>query len=207
MSHTIKNVAFAAGVSELTRLLGANRGDDVSCKRTAAVFSVISRIKYCPNAHSAELGRSNGRQSGEPEIQALRPAVIVTRHSSRQTTDVQQDEFGLGFKPWGSAKSSSSPLKEPSSMRALWRLVSDYRLEVRLEVKLDCFQAGRLADLVQLLAHSNVLITDLRPDRSCYHLGLAEPSAEITFRVRDARHRFRVLDALDGKQFDYRLGP
>lgn len=206
MSHTIKNIASQAGVSKATMLRGTRRVDNVSRKRKAEAFSAFARFKDCPNAHSGELGRSNGRQPGEREIQALMPAVVETRHSSRQTTDVQ-GECGTGVNPWRPVKSSSSPLKEPSSMRALWRLVSDYRLEVRLEVKLDCFQTGRLADLVQLLAHSNVLITDLRPDRSCYHLGLAEPSAEITFRVRDVRHRLRVLDALDGKQFNYRLGP
>jgi hypothetical protein len=88
-------------------------------------------------------------------------------------------------------------------LRFLLRLASEYRLEVHLEVKLGCFQMGRLADLVQLLAHSSALVTDLRPDRSRYHLGLAKASAEITFRVRDAQHRLQVLEALDREQFDY----
>jgi hypothetical protein len=63
--------------------------------------------------------------------------------------------------------------------------------------KLSGFQAGRLRILVQLLAHSSALIAGLRPNRSHYHLGLADASAGITFRVRDARHRFQVLKALD----------
>jgi hypothetical protein len=91
-------------------------------------------------------------------------------------------------------------------MFALWRFVTEYQLEVNLEVKLNCFQMGRLAELVQLLAHSSALITDLQPDRSHYHLGLAEASAEITFRVKDTRHRLQVLNALARKQFDYRIG-
>jgi hypothetical protein len=90
-------------------------------------------------------------------------------------------------------------------MFALWRFVTEYRLEVHLEVRLGCFQAGRLADLVQLLARSSVLITDLRPNRSHYHLGLGEPSAEITFRVRDMRHRLQVFQALDRMRFEYRI--
>jgi hypothetical protein len=90
-------------------------------------------------------------------------------------------------------------------MFALWGFASEYQLDVHLEVKLSCFQAGRLADLVQLLAHSSVLITDLRTNRSHYHLGLAEASAEIAFRVRDPRHRLEVLKVLDREQFDYRI--
>jgi len=69
-------------------------------------------------------------------------------------------------------------------MFAHWRFVKKYQLDVHLEVKSSCFHAGRLGDLVQLIAHSSALITDLRPVRSHYHLGLAEASAEITFRVR-----------------------
>jgi len=90
-------------------------------------------------------------------------------------------------------------------LRFLLRLASEYRLEVHLEIKLNCFQMGRLADLVQLLAHSSALVTDLRPDRSRYHLGLGEASAEITIRVRDARHRLQILKELDREHFDYRV--
>jgi (p)ppGpp synthase/HD superfamily hydrolase len=89
-------------------------------------------------------------------------------------------------------------------MRAFWRIYSEYRLEVHLDVRLG-YQVGRLADLIQILAHSNVLITDLQPDRSGYHLTLPEASAEIAFRVRNARHRIQVLKALDGEQFVYRV--
>jgi len=55
-------------------------------------------------------------------------------------------------------------------MFALWQFVKEYQLEVHLEVKLSCFQAGRLADLVQLIAHSSALITDPRRVRSKYHI-------------------------------------
>ena len=90
-------------------------------------------------------------------------------------------------------------------MRVFRRWISEYRLEVHLEAKLNSFKMGRLSDLVQLLARSSVLVTDLRPDRSRYHLGLAEASAEITFRVRDVRHRIQVLEGLDREQFGYRV--
>jgi hypothetical protein len=90
-------------------------------------------------------------------------------------------------------------------MRVLWRFFSAYSLEVRLGVKLNCFEARRLADVVQLLAHSGALITDLQPDRSHYHLGLAENYAEITFKVKNPKHRLQVLNALEREQFDYRL--
>jgi (p)ppGpp synthase/HD superfamily hydrolase len=80
-------------------------------------------------------------------------------------------------------------------MPSFFRSGTEYRVEVELEVRLN-FQLGRLADLVQILAHSNALITDLSPDRSHYSLGMGEATTRVTFRVRDARHREQVFEAI-----------
>jgi (p)ppGpp synthase/HD superfamily hydrolase len=80
-------------------------------------------------------------------------------------------------------------------MPSLFRFGTDYRVEVELEVRLN-FQLGRLADLVQVLAHADALITDLNPDRSHYALGMGEATTKVKFRVRDAHHRERVLKAI-----------
>lgn len=80
-------------------------------------------------------------------------------------------------------------------MHAFLRLGTEYRIEVELEVRLN-FQLGRLADLVQILAHSEALITDLDPDRSHYALGMGEATTKVKFRVRDTRHRERVFKAI-----------
>jgi (p)ppGpp synthase/HD superfamily hydrolase len=77
----------------------------------------------------------------------------------------------------------------------VFRFESVYRVEVELEVRLN-FQLGRLADLVQILAHSDALITNLDPDRSHYALGMGEATTRVKFRVRDTRHRERVFKAI-----------
>jgi hypothetical protein len=74
------------------------------------------------------------------------------------------------------------------------------QVEVHLVVELS-FQAGRLADLIQLLAQSKVMIVDLKPDRALYHLGMPERSAEVTFLVKSLRHRKAVLRELSVKGF------
>lgn len=81
-------------------------------------------------------------------------------------------------------------------------------VEVHLVVELG-FQSGRLADLVQLLAQSDVTITDLETDRSLYHLGMPERSAEVSFLVASLRHKNRVLRELQAKGFAIRelVGP
>jgi hypothetical protein len=76
-------------------------------------------------------------------------------------------------------------------------------VEVHLYVELG-FESGRLADLVQLLAHFEVTIKDLKTDRSMYHLGMPERSAEITFLVASLRHKGRVLGKLAAKGFTFR---
>lgn len=77
------------------------------------------------------------------------------------------------------------------------------RLEIRLRVQLG-FEHGRLADLVQLLAHSNVMITDLEPDRSLYHVGMPERFTEVTFLVKSAKHKAEVFRQLTAKGFEVR---
>lgn len=89
-------------------------------------------------------------------------------------------------------------------MAALFRFGWEYRLEIELEVRLD-YQLGRLADLIQVLAHSEALITDLNPDRSHYPLGMGELSTKVKLRVRDSYHRDRVLEAMRAQNFHYEL--
>lgn len=76
-------------------------------------------------------------------------------------------------------------------------------IEVNLAVELG-FQSGRLADLVQLLAQSNVTITDLETDRSLYYLGMPERSTAVTFLVTSLKHKDRVLGKLAAKGFAIR---
>jgi (p)ppGpp synthase/HD superfamily hydrolase len=88
-------------------------------------------------------------------------------------------------------------------MASLFRFGADYRVEVELEVRLN-YQLGRLADLIQVLAHSEALITDLTPDRSHYALGMGEATTTLKFRIRDPRHREQVFEAIrsEGFRFD-----
>src|SRR5580698_6508727 len=88
------------------------------------------------------------------------------------------------------------------AMSSFFRFGTDYRVEVELEVRLN-FQLGRLADLVQVLAHSDTLITDLDPDRSHYALGMGEATARVKFRVRNQPHLERVLKAIRAQSFRF----
>lgn len=85
-------------------------------------------------------------------------------------------------------------------MRLPFRIRLVRQVEVHLVVELS-FQAGRLADLIQLLAQSQVMIVDLKPDRALYHLGLPERSAEVTFLVTSLRHKNGILRELSAKGF------
>jgi hypothetical protein len=89
---------------------------------------------------------------------------------------------------------------EEFSLRLPFRLRVERQIEVHLAVDLG-FQSGRLADLVQLLAQSNVTITDLETDRSLYHLGMPERSAEVSFLVASVWHKNGVLGELSAKGF------
>ena len=89
-------------------------------------------------------------------------------------------------------------------MPSLFRFGLKYRVEVELEVRLN-YQLGRLADLVQVLAHSDALITDLRPHRSHYPLGMGEAKTEVKFRVHDKRHREQVFEAIMDEEFRFEV--
>jgi len=88
-------------------------------------------------------------------------------------------------------------------VRLPFRLRFKAEIEMHLYVELG-FQSGRLADLIQLLAHSDVTITDLKTDRSMYHLGMPERFAEVTFLVASPRHKDKVLGKLAAKGFTFR---
>jgi (p)ppGpp synthase/HD superfamily hydrolase len=88
-------------------------------------------------------------------------------------------------------------------VRLPFRLRFERQVEVHLHVELG-FESGRLADLVQFLAHSDVTITDLKTDRSMYHLGMPERFAEVTFLVASPRQKDKVLGKLVAKGFTFR---
>ena len=88
-------------------------------------------------------------------------------------------------------------------MRWPFRISADRQVEVHLHVELG-FQSGRLGDLVQLLARSNVTITDLVPDRSLYHFGMPERWTEVRFTASDPKHKSEVLKVLSLKGFNVR---
>jgi transcriptional regulator with XRE-family HTH domain len=58
-SCTVKDVARLAGVSTATVSRVTNGACNVSGKTRTKVASAISKLKYRPNAHAAELGRAN----------------------------------------------------------------------------------------------------------------------------------------------------
>ena len=58
-SCTVKDVARLAGVSTATVSRVTNGACNVSNKTRTKVVSAISRLKYSPNAHAAQLGRAN----------------------------------------------------------------------------------------------------------------------------------------------------
>ena len=68
MRCTIKDVAGHAGVSTATVSRVINGGVNVSGEARTAVLSAISLLRYCPNPHAAELGRSSGRASRKHQI-------------------------------------------------------------------------------------------------------------------------------------------
>jgi hypothetical protein len=93
-----------------------------------------------------------------------------------------------------------------ASERAMWIPFRDQvrcRFEVHLHVDFG-LQFGRLADLVQLLAKSRALITDLQVDRCLYHYALPEQSAEVKFRVKTARQKADILRELRIDGFIYK---
>jgi hypothetical protein len=95
---------------------------------------------------------------------------------------------------------SAGSRNEELFVRFPFRLRFERQVEVHLYIELG-FESGRLADLIQLLAHSNAMITDLKTDRSMYHLGMPERSAEISFLVASLRKKKGVLRELSTKGF------
>lgn len=59
VSCTVKDVARLAGVSTATVSRVTNGASNVSGNARAKVLAAISKLKYCPNANAAELGRAN----------------------------------------------------------------------------------------------------------------------------------------------------
>jgi hypothetical protein len=81
-SCTIKDVARLAQVSTATVSRVANGADNVSPKTRAKVLSVISRLRYRPNATATELARANGGISRKHEVYSLTSANPVTNMHS-----------------------------------------------------------------------------------------------------------------------------
>lgn len=85
-------------------------------------------------------------------------------------------------------------------MRWPFQLCVEREIKVYLHVELG-FHAGRLADLVQLLARSHAIIADLEPDRALYHVGLPERYTDVTFVVKTEKHKAEVLRELSESGF------
>jgi (p)ppGpp synthase/HD superfamily hydrolase len=94
--------------------------------------------------------------------------------------------------------------KRSLELSSVFRFFSRYRTLVHLQVELE-YQPGRLADLVQLLAHGGAFLTDLNPDRAPYRMGLAEASTEVTFLVKGSRHAEEIIKKLKAAGFRYRF--
>jgi hypothetical protein len=58
-SCTVRDVARLAGVSTATVSRVTNGASNVSCDARTKVLAAISKLRYRPNAHAAELGRAN----------------------------------------------------------------------------------------------------------------------------------------------------
>jgi hypothetical protein len=86
------------------------------------------------------------------------------------------------------------------------RFRAEQQIEVHLHVGLG-FQSGRLADLVQLLARSHAVITDLEPDRSLYHVGMPERFTLVSFLAKTAKHKAKIFAELSARGFDAREVP
>ena len=121
---------------------------------------------------------------------------------SALAADEINGEGGVCARSGQSLSSQCPQTARGKNMHSIFRVVTDYRVEVELAVRLN-YQLGRLADLVQVLAHSDALITDLNPDRSHYSLGIGEGSTRVKFRVRNLRHRDQVFDAIRGEEFRF----
>jgi hypothetical protein len=57
---TVKDVARLAGVSLATVSRVVNCADNVSSDTRMKVLIAVSKLRYSPNLHAAELGRANG---------------------------------------------------------------------------------------------------------------------------------------------------
>jgi hypothetical protein len=75
-SSTLKDVARLAGVSTATVSRVTNGAGNVSHQTRTKVLSAISRLKYWPNLHAAELGRTN---SGIPRKRATHVPTSARR--------------------------------------------------------------------------------------------------------------------------------
>ncbi|HEY2471839.1 MAG TPA: hypothetical protein VGI45_28900 [Terracidiphilus sp.] len=85
-------------------------------------------------------------------------------------------------------------------MRLPFRIRAERQIEVHLQAQLG-LEHGRLADLVQLLARAQAIITDLEPDRTLYHVGMPERFTQVKFLVSSAKHKKEILKEFDVKGF------
>ncbi len=60
---TLKDVARLAGVSQATVSRVVNGAENVATATRYKVLDIVSKLRYCPNAHAVELGRANGGMS------------------------------------------------------------------------------------------------------------------------------------------------
>jgi hypothetical protein len=75
---TVKDVAKLAGVSTATVSRVVNSTDHVSCETRTKVLAAVSKLRYLPNGHAAELGRSN---AGIPKKRSIATPVLRGRRA------------------------------------------------------------------------------------------------------------------------------
>jgi hypothetical protein len=82
MSCTLRDVARTAGVSTTTASRVINEAKNVSDHTRSKVLSAISRLKYFPDVHAAELRRGKGGISRNRENHDLSSARRATERQS-----------------------------------------------------------------------------------------------------------------------------
>jgi DNA-binding LacI/PurR family transcriptional regulator len=94
MPHTIYDIAKIAGVSSATVSRVLNDPVLVSTETRSRVLSVISDLKYRPNAHAIQLVRSKGHSESQSAFR-VKPVAAASRASQKSARSAQSYELEL----------------------------------------------------------------------------------------------------------------
>ena len=89
---TVRDVAKEAGVSLATVSRVVNGVEVVSGKTRTKVLSAISSLRYYPNVHASELGRSNGGIARNRVVRVGALSGTKRAQTSHPKTDAQKEE-------------------------------------------------------------------------------------------------------------------